>query len=462
LALPNRLGRTIDKSPYTTQDPIVKIDASPKGDHVVFGGSNSISKPENLVYLGKIFENSPGKSYLGANAWLDASFPHVIYITGTRGSGKSFDLGVLLEGISHLAEPSNIQYEVAPQASILLDLQNQFWTLQFEPRPNVPANASQIADLKQWGIPPNRLDDCHVFIPKQSKALIGNEKYFSLKASDVIATEWCALLGQSLYSPQGHIISRTLDSLSGSEYGIDDLLTYIRTDANWGGVADSSRNAVIYKLSDLARSELLSSDGLEITSLLVPGRCNVFMLRDLSDEDKSLVASIIARQLFRIMGDYHTKRKVASFFDKDQNFSETLPARVWLFIDEAHVVAPAGRDSPARDALVEYVKRGRDAGLSLVLATQQPSAIDDRILSQVNLSFNHRLTFQSDITAAVGRVPTKTLSSLKMSGASLADFGDMLRVLDSGQCFLGDHSTSRVVITTIRPRVTSHGGYNPT
>ena len=41
----------------------------------------------------------------------------------------------------------------------------------------------------------------------------------------------------------------------------------------------------------------------------------------------------------------------------------------------AHVVAPKDQNSPARDALIEYVKRGRDAGLSLVMATQQPSAI---------------------------------------------------------------------------------------
>ncbi len=462
MALPDRLGRNIDKSPYTTQDPIVKIAATPKGNHVIFGGATASVDSANLVYLGKVFENTPGKSYLGANAWLDVSFPHVIYITGTRGSGKSFDLGVLLEGISALTKSSHVQQKIAPQTSILLDLQNQFWTLQFEPRGSVSANAKQIDDLKEWGIEPNQLSDCRVFIPRNSEKLVGNEEYFTLKASDVLAAEWCALLGQTLYSPQGHIVSRTLESFADEAFNIEDLLSYIRTDSNWGGVADSSRNAVIYKLADLSRSGLFSSDGLEVKSLLVPGRCNVFMLRDLSDDDKSLVASIISRQLFRIMGDYHTRRKVASFFDQVDENSEVLPGRVWLFIDEAHVVAPAGRDSPARDALVEFVKRGRDAGLSLVIATQQPSAIDDRILSQVNLSFNHRLTFQSDISAAAGRVPTKTISSLKVSGSTLTDFGDMLRVLDAGQCFIGDHSTSRSIISIIRPRVTSHGGYSPT
>jgi hypothetical protein len=184
------------------------------------------------------------------------------------------------------------------------------------------------------------------------------------------------------------------------------------------------------------------------------------MLRDLRNEDKSLVTAIIARQLFLIMGQHHKELKVAHFFEKAFE-GESLPTRVWLLIDEAHVVAPANLPSPAREALVEYVKRGRDAGLSLVLATQQPSAVDDRILSQVNISFNHRLTFQSDISAAINRVPTKTLGGMKMSGTTLTDFGDMIRLLEAGQCFLGDHASSRTVLVQIRPRVTSHGGYSP-
>ena len=125
------------------------------------------------------------------------------------------------------------------------------------------------------------------------------------------------------------------------------------------------------------------------------------------------------------------------------------------------MVAPRDQISPARTALVEYVKRGRDAGLSLVLATQQPAALDDRILSQVNITLSHRLSFQSDINAAVNRIPTKSVKSMKLSGTSLTDFGDMIRVLDAGQCFLGDQGSSRAVLVQIRPRVSAHGGYSP-
>ena len=125
------------------------------------------------------------------------------------------------------------------------------------------------------------------------------------------------------------------------------------------------------------------------------------------------------------------------------------------------MVAPRDQVSPARDALIEYVKRGRDAGLSLVLATQQPSALDDRILSQVNLTFSHRLSFQSDINAAVNRIPTKSIKAMTFKGTNFTDFSDMIRVLDVGQSFLGDQGSSRAVLIQIRPRVTAHGGYSP-
>lgn len=460
-SLPSQLGRSVDKSPYTAQEALLKVAQPPKGPGIIIGRAKRAKESlANLAYVGQVIENTVGRSYLGNSLWLDIDFPHVIYISGTRGSGKSFDLGVLLEGISMLAAPSLAQHEITPQCSILLDMQNQFWTLAYEPRANIPQNAEQLEDLKAWNLAPNRLVNCHVYIPNVTEPFTRTEQHFTLSTRDVLAEEWCALIDQPLYSPQGHAISACIERFGNDRYSLADMIHFIESEANLQGTAEATRNAVVYKLRDVERTKLFSRDGLDLTSLLQPGRCNIFMIRDLRNEDKAIVASIIARQLFRVMGQHHARRKVKAFFD-EQGEVETLPKKVWLFIDEAHIVAPNDRPSPAREALVEYVKRGRDAGLSLVLATQQPSAIDDRILSQVNLSFNHRLTFQSDISAAINRVPTKTLANLKIAGATLTDFGDMLRLLDAGECFVGDHSTSRTIISAIRPRITSHGGYNP-
>ncbi|WP_123105622.1 ATP-binding protein [Acidithiobacillus sulfuriphilus] len=455
-----RFGTVIDKSPYTVEDPLVKIQYVSKGQNVVFGRALKDEDYSNLLYVGKILETTKGRSYLGADAWLDTTFPHVIYITGTRGSGKSFDLGVLVEGISKLTTPSSIQNDVKPITSIIIDTQSQFWTLGYAPRQAIPANKAQLDELKRWNLAPNSLADTKVYAPPGTTTFLGTEKVLQIRPKDVKAEEWCALLGQEVYSPQGHIITTTLEALGDTDYEITDMLDYIANDANWPTVADSSRNAISYKLDDYRRTNLFSANGLRVKDFLEEGTCNILTLRELRNEDKSLITAVIARSLFDILGRHHNKKKTASFFQKPFE-SDGTPDRVWLVIDEAHVVAPSDQISPARGALVEYVKRGRDAGLSLVLATQQPSALDDRILSQVNVTFSHRLSFQSDINAAVNRIPTKSIGAMKFSGTNLTDFGDMVRVLDAGQCFLGDQASSRTVLVQIRPRVTAHGGYSP-
>ena len=458
--LADTFARVIDKSPFAVADQVVKIQHIPTGNNVVFGRTIKGSDYSNLIYLGKILESAAGKSYLGCDAWLDVTFPHVVYITGTRGSGKSFDLGVILEGISELAEASPVQNDVVPLTSILIDTQSQFWTLRFQPNANVAANQAQLSELQRWNIKPNSLARTRVYIAPGSTKFLGDEIELRLRPRDVTHSEWCALLGQEVYGPQGHVLGKTLEALEGQDYSLADMLSYIADDTNWGQIAEASRSAVSYKIEDYKRTGLFDVNGLTVKDLLTPGVCNILMLRDLRNEDKSLVTAILARQLFTIMGEHHTRKKIADFFAHDVE-PDDLPGRVWLLIDEAHVVAPKDQASPAREALVEYVKRGRDAGLSLVLATQQPSAVDDRILSQVNVTLNHRLTFQSDINSATNRVPTKTISAMKMSGTHLDDFGDMIRILDSGQAFVGDHGTSRVMLVQVRPRISAHGGYSP-
>lgn len=458
--LGDRFGTVIERSAYTVEDPMAKIQYVSKGQNVVFGRALRGENYSNLIYIGKILESTKGQSYLGADAWLDTTFPHVIYITGTRGSGKSFDLGVLVEGISNLAKPSPIQNDVKPITSIIIDTQSQFWTLGYAPREAIEANKLQLEELQRWNLEPNSLQAVKVFAPPGATTFLGTEQTLQIRPRDVRAEEWCALLGQEVYSAQGHIIAATLDALGETDFEIDDMLSYVADGSNWSTVAESSRNAINYKLDDYRRTKLFSAKGLMIKDFLEEGTCSVLSLRELRNEDKSLITAVIARGLFDVLGRHHNKKKTANFFETPFEGDGT-PDRVWLVIDEAHVVAPKDEISPARSALTEYVKRGRDSGLSLVLATQQPSALDDRILSQVNVTFSHRLSFQSDINAAVNRIPTKSVKTMKFAGTNLTDFGDMVRVLDAGQCFLGDQASSRAVLVQIRPRVSAHGGYSP-
>src|SRR5262249_9734012 len=138
---------------------------------------------------------------------------------------------------------------------------------------------------------------------------------------------------------------------------------------------------VLWRLNGLVNSSLFVSGGMNIRDILKPGQLSVFLMRHLDNATKSIVVSVLTKQIFTLMGEFHTHRKVSRRRKTPISTNyEGLPDGAWVIIDEAHLVCPSDKDTSAKQALIEYVKRGRDAGLSLVLATQQPSAIDSRVL----------------------------------------------------------------------------------
>ncbi len=452
----------LKKTNYRVEDPLVKIEKSKKGKNIIIGNKFDEENCKNLTFLGKVSESCKSSDYFDNDVWLDTSFPHVIYITGARGTGKSFDLGVIIEGISNLNKESEIKKDVEPITSIVIDTQSQFWTLGYEPKLNkkIPENERQLNLLNNWKMESNALKDFQIFVPPNTDKFLGIEKEITIRPKDVQAEDWCALFNEEVYGPQGHIISSTLEALSGKEYEIEDIINYISDDDYWEVESEKSRNALIYKLDDYRRTNLFSAKGTKVEDLLTPKTCHILMLRELRNVDKSLLTAILSRQLFTKMGKMHSEKKKAAFFEKEYKGSD-LPNKVWLFIDEAHVIAPSDSPSPGRKALREYVKRGRDAGLSLILATQQPAAIDNQILSQVNISINHRLVMEPDIAAATNRLPSKKVELMNVNGSNLNDFGSMIRLLEPGNAFISDSFTSRAFMVHIRPRISAHGGYSP-
>ena len=298
----DKFRTVLERSPFSIQDALVKVQHVRRGNNIVFGRTLDGDNVSHLIYVGKVLETGKGRSFLGADVWLDTTFPHVIYITGTRGSGKSFDLGVLVEGISELSVPSPIQNDVTPITSIIVDTQSQFWTLGYEPRESIPANRRQLEELRKWNLPPNSLAKTQVYVPPGTLKWLGTEKVLQIRPRDIRAEEWAALLGQEVYSPQGHILGVTVEALSGRNFEIDDMIAYISDDTNWPDVADSSRNAVKYKLDDYRRTNLFSSSGLRVKDLLQRHTCSILSLRELRNEDKSLITAVIARSLFDIFG----------------------------------------------------------------------------------------------------------------------------------------------------------------
>jgi DNA helicase HerA-like ATPase len=115
----------------------------------------------------------------------------------------------------------------------------------------------------------------------------------------------------------------------------------------------------------------------------------------------------------------------------------------------------------ARDVFVRLVKEGRNIGLSAVLATQQPSAIDQRVLSQVETFMAHQLVTEPDIQAVRANLKASLPEGIEYGSREL-DIASLLRMLPPGQCLVSaaDMNTNvrRSFVMSVRPRATVHGG----
>ncbi len=166
----------------------------------------------------------------------------------------------------------------------------------------------------------------------------------------------------------------------------------------------------------------------------------------------ALVIGVLARRILHAR-KIATRKEAAKILNVDSSGrDETDIPPTWLVIDEAHILIPSGnRKTPATDALIEYVKQGRRPGCSLLFATQQPAAIDSRVLSQLDLLFVHKLVFSDDVKAVEKRMPTVLPKEYT---------GVFVKRLPIGVALVGDRAdtTSRAFLLRVRPRRSQHEG----
>jgi DNA helicase HerA-like ATPase len=95
------------------------------------------------------------------------------------------------------------------------------------------------------------------------------------------------------------------------------------------------------------------------------------------------------------------------------------------------------------------VKEGRQPGLSIVVATQQPSAIDSDVLSQCDAILCHKITTREDI---------KSLNKLSQDymGGELKTY--VQNIDNVGEAVYVDDEEETVKMMKVRPRKSKHGG----
>jgi hypothetical protein len=119
-------------------------------------------------------------------------------------------------------------------------------------------------------------------------------------------------------------------------------------------------------------------------------------------------------------------------------------------IDEAHMFAGG---SAGRVLVNEWLRQGRQPGLSLVLATQRPSALGYDVLSQADVLIAHRLTLRDDVEALEKARPIYVKEPVRDAMARLGTA--------KGAAIVLDDATESYHVIRVRPRVSAHGGGEP-
>jgi DNA helicase HerA-like ATPase len=219
------------------------------------------------------------------------------------------------------------------------------------------------------------------------------------------------------------------------------------------------------RLNSLHRLRLFSDVPTTLADLLRPGRVRLLLLGQLSPALRSVVAGLLLRQLFQVRARAaeasKTLRLRSNLDDEKKRLAEEVvrssPPKTLVCIDEAQGYAPPTKANPCTPVLIQFVKEGRNHGLSLCFTSQQPSAIHAEVLSQIDSVIAHRLAVPSDIEAvlknAKGRSPQKIVS-----GQYDLQEADLLRELAEGQAWVSHPNAPRSLVVEVRPRITAHGG----
>ncbi|MER9894583.1 ATP-binding protein [Mesorhizobium sp. M0119] len=445
--------KVFTKTKFGTAEPL-SFTIDHKLKRVLVGSRDSDAL--SALFMGKVLESGRSANILDYDVYIDVKFPHVVGIFGSRGSGKSFDLGVFVEGL--FLDELMWGTPNSGQAAIIFDIQDQFWTLQHEPQATIPQDASHRQALEKWGISPNSVNGLQIWIPNGSDTQVPNARPLSLSPAQLTKADWLSILELDRFSPMGQALISLLENAT-------DATPAELVDRCSAGVLQNYQQGTVdglrWRLISLQEAGVINAEGLEVDQLLAPGTLSVILMRNLHDSIRALIVGVIARLVADRMGRIQQARKIALRTNTSMVDSEKLARRLWLVLDEAHVLVPSGASTPATGPMIDYVKRGRDAGLSLVFATQQPSAVDNRLMSQVDLTLTHTLGFEIDLSAATARMPTRTAVDYDIDSARSPNIADVVRSLSPGEALVADASSGRVFLCHIRPRATAHGGNTP-
>jgi DNA helicase HerA-like ATPase len=407
-----------------------------------------------LIKIGKGYVKMGQYNSLSNNIYMDVSRSHVVLVAGKRGSGKSYTLGVLTE------EMADLDPEISQNlAALIFDTMGIYWTMKY-------ANEKDKDLLHENGLKPKNLP-VKIFVPFAyyddfiADGIPADER-FALAVSEMTAEDWIITFNLEMINPVSILIVRSLVRLRDerTDYTIKDIIEVIEKDKKSDkevinaavGLFESADSWGIFSregVSSTKIKDLVSGGVTSVLDLSVYNSIGTFNIR-------ALVVSILSRKLFN---ERMRARKEEEIRAVSKGLSYTFEVEkkkmplVWLFIDEAHEFLPLDEKIISTDALVQILREGRQPGISLVLATQQPGKIHTDVMTQSDIVLAHRVTAKPDIEALNSMMQSYLTNTIQ---GYMNDLPSL-----KGSAIILDDNSERIYPLRMRPRFTWHGGEAP-
>ncbi len=403
--------------------------------------------------LGRQYVQMGQVTSLSSDVLMDVAHSHVVFVCGKRGSGKSYTLGNMAEGMMNLDKDI-----IKNLGVIILDTMGIYWTMKYE-------NRKDRSILEQWGLEPLGMN-VKIYTPggffdNFKEQGIPVDVPFYIRPSDLKASDWATVLNINLTEPIGVLIERTVNKLrkNNADFSISDIISQMRTDNR---SPQDVRDAAENRFSNIIDWGLFDQAGINLSSLAVPGQISILDVSAYAALSngwnvKSLVVGLLCQHIFesrmlaRRTEEFEDIQQTVHFTPKDTTKKE-LPL-VWIMIDEAHEFLPREGETLASGPLITLLREGRQPGVSLVLASQQPGKIHTDVMTQADTVIVHRLTAKIDIDALGMLMQSYLRDNLD------AAINNLPRV--KGAALVFDDANERMYTVQVRPRITWHGGGSP-
>ena len=424
--------------------------------NIIVGRNQSdknLFQEKGLVFLGKGYVKMGQYTSLSNNIFMDVARSHVVLIAGKRGSGKSYTMGVLMEELSNL--PKETSQNIA---SLIFDTMGIYWTMKY-------LNEKDKEILQEWQIK-TRNTPVKVFVPygfydEYVDKGIPVDESFALDVSELNSEDWISTFSLDMIHPVSILIERTISGLKKSgDFALRDIMEKIHHDEKSSAEVKNAAMSLFEAAKTWGIFSESSESGIQVKDLIKSGTTSVLDLSVYNSigafNVRALVINLISKKIFNERMDARKKEEVQAIA-KGWNYLSSESKKdsplVWIFIDEAHEFLPLRGKTAATDALVQLLREGRQPGISVVLATQQPGQIHRDVMTQSDIVIAHRVTSQQDVEALNYIMQTYLLESVKKYMDELPDL--------KGSAIVLDDNSERIYPMRIRPRFTWHGGEAP-